>query len=504
MADLYDLFSELDIKEGSKLVENRNVSAQRNGNYVMGRVYDHGMHNVVLELKNNKIESMVCTCVEARNGSCRHEAALVIYLQKTGIIKFNEESYADIDLLFQHYLNRLNTISDKDYSAFQDDLLKKLDQIHKEADKDLAAKKIIYVCKQLEKLFDTKESIRSLVISSLNVCIIYLGIYRNKEISNKINRLLKTKDNEGNEIICIIYARYFIYSTEGFKKDKLLETTVKAIQNSEDDIINKYMVTNLNLDLKREKASLDTKIKTMEQCVNSCEAYKYLVEYYSENNDIENEKEALMKLLSIQEMELEIWIDYRDDLLDLIKQTKDKDRYLKYLTIMFSRDSYISNNYFIKTLKNYYKEDEWEKDKKIVFETIKKDCPVEKYCDALYAAKEYKELLSTIIENKDIFLFNQYKTALMNFSEETSVMLYLYFIEDSLKNIKNKKDYVYIIKSICNDLSSKDNILVELCLYLTSTYPENEIIQSFVRDLKEKMMKDRKETTNYEDDKLPF
>ncbi len=62
MTDLYKIFSEADIRKGRKLLSNRNVSAEINGNYVMGRVYDLGLYNVVIELKNHQIKSMVCNC----------------------------------------------------------------------------------------------------------------------------------------------------------------------------------------------------------------------------------------------------------------------------------------------------------------------------------------------------------------------------------------------------------------------------------------------------------
>ncbi len=85
-------------------------------------------------------------------------------------------------------------------------------------------------------------------------------------------------------------------------------------------------------------------------------------------------------------------------------------------------------------------------------------------------------------------------------------MFYLYIIEVSLKDIRDKYDYRYILNKLCyvNDFSYKDDLLFELCLYLTSNYPKNKIMQSFVRDLKEELVKDRKETTAYEYDNLPF
>lgn len=506
MTDLYKIFSEADIRKGRKLLSNRNVSAEINGNYVMGRVYDLGLYNVVIELKNHQIKSMVCNCRKARDGNCEHEAAFIMYLQEKRIIKSDEEHYDDIDQLFDQYINRSHTINDKDYRAFQTAILKKMNQIQNEIDKDLAVKKFLYICKILQSLFNTKESIKPMIISLLYLCITYLVLYNNKDIENKIFRLIEKNEDEGNEELCIAYVRYFIYSYKDFDMNNIFESIVKAFQITEHDIIKKYMVINLYLEMNNRNTSIATKINMMKQCGNSSQAYRFLFEYYKENNDIENEKETLINLLSMDDIALGTWLDYRDIMLDLIKQTKDKDRYLKFLTIMFSRNSYIDDDRFIKILKNYYKKKEWEKEKKTVFETIKKDCPVENYCDALYKANEYKELFCTIIEKKDINLFNQYESVLKNFSEETAAMFYVYIIEVSLKDIRDKYDYRYILNKLCyvNDFSYKDDLLFELCLYLTSNYPKNKIMQSFVRDLKEELVKDRKETTAYEYDNLPF
>ncbi len=199
-----------------------------------------------------------------------------MYLQEKRIIKSDEEHYDDIDQLFDQYINRSHTINDKDYRAFQTAILKKMNQIQNEIDKDLAVKKFLYICKILQSLFNTKESIKPMIISLLYLCITYLVLYNNKDIENKIFRLIEKNEDEGNEELCIAYVRYFIYSYKDFDMNNIFESIVKAFQITEHDIIKKYMVINLYLEMNNRNTSIATKINMMKQC----EALLKLIDFY--------------------------------------------------------------------------------------------------------------------------------------------------------------------------------------------------------------------------------
>lgn len=432
-----------------------------NNGEIQASVLGSDEYDVVIEIENDKITYMECTCPYAENGSkCKHMAAVLYKFE------CEDESTFDQIVNINEFVNRLSEqevrniligILDKDKKLYQESVLK-IKQMNNEftlADYKIKIDSIILAnfkiySYEYDDYYDNYDKSYDDFVNAVNGFLnsdmpVLLKHERYWDICKVIEYLIKEIsslnveiDMEYDEIYdeCLHFLSYVIERTGEEYKAKLETMIVNLAEDLDDDSVEYLKECILHLTMKKEEyfKLKNDKINLLIENGNLNDGY---VSYelnnllnYAKQNKFEAELEQLFEkywgnhlikqayidrciennkldeAVKIIKENIEFF-DKRDmsyKLKEIYKTQNNKEGYEKQLFEIFYVHNFASENIF-EEIKLLYSQDEWIKIRENIFIKLKNYNNLHKF---LYREKQYDKLIEWIQSHENLHVMPIY------------------------------------------------------------------------------------------------